>query len=298
MRPSAAELARTLISGRVPATARLASRPGALQVRHATDCSGRPLLLARLDDPLVRALRGRRPPSIVLQATDAPPSTDAPSLGWVRVGGAVTLVPDDETLEAVLEYAETGADPDLFDVGRGAVLLRVEVLQICLGQQSPMPRPRGCWPGAANGAAWPGHGWDGHVRGAGWDSADRNSVPDATRDGAREAGPLREVVEGATPVDLDEYLAADPDPLYGEETELLADLNQQHGAQLRPYLAGRLAAAGLPGTTPRAVRLDRYGMLVAPYPRWRAEPVRVSFARPVRDRADLARLLHPVLYQP
>lgn len=298
MRPSAAELARTLISGRVPATARLASRPGALQVRHATDCSGRPLLLARLDDPLVRALRGRRPPSIVLQATDAPPSTDAPSLGWVRVGGAVTLVPDDETLEAVLEYAETGADPDLFDVGRGAVLLRVEVLQICLGQQSPMPRQRGCWPGAANGAAWPGHGWDGHVRGAGWDSADRNSVPDATRDGAREAGPLREVVEGATPVDLDEYLAADPDPLYGEETELLADLNQQHGAQLRPYLAGRLAAAGLPGTTPRAVRLDRYGMLVAPYPRWRAEPVRVSFARPVRDRADLARLLHPVLYQP
>ena len=106
------------------------------------------------------------------------------------------------------------------------------------------------------------------------------------------------MVEGAAPVDLDEYLAADPDPLYGDETELLADLNQQHGAQLGPYLAGRLAAAGLPGTSPRAVRLDRYGMLVAPYPGWRADPVRVSFARPVRDRADLARLLHPVLYRP
>jgi len=295
MRPSAAELARTLISGRVPATARLAGRPGALHVRHATDCSGRPLLLARLDDPLVRALRGRRPPSIVLHAVDAPPSTDAPSLGWVLIGGAVTLVPEDEATDTVLEYAGTSADPDLFDVGRSAVLLRVEVLQIRLGQQGPAPRQRGCWPGAANGAAWRGHGWDGHVRGAGWDCADRNSVPEATRD---EAGPLRDAAEGAAPVDLDEYLAADPDPLYGEETELLADLNQQHGAQLRPYLAGRLAAAGLPGTTPRAVRLDRYGMLVAPYPRWGAEPVRVSFARPVRDRADLARLLHPVLYQP
>jgi hypothetical protein len=298
MRPSAAELARTLISGRAPATARLASRPRTLHVRHITDCSGRPLLLARLDDPLVRALRGRRPPSIVLRATDTPPSTDAPSLGWVLVGGTVRLVPEDEAPEAVLEYAETSADPDLFDVGRGAVLLGVDVLQVSLGQQGPAPRRRGCWPGAANGAGWPGHGRDGHVRGAGWDCADRNSVPDAARDDPREAGPLRDAVEGAAPVDLDEYQAADPDPLYGQETELLADLNQQHGAQLRPYLAGRLAAAGLPGTTPRAVRLDRYGMLVAPYPRWRAEPVRVSFARPVRDRADLARLLHPVLYQP
>src|SRR5262249_42958946 len=137
MRPSAAELARTLISGRVPATARLVGHPGSVNVRHAADRSGRPLLLARLDDRLARALRGRRPPTVVLHATDAPPSIDAPTLGWVLVGGEVTLVPEDEAPEAVLDYAETSADADLFDVGHGAVLLRVEVLQVRLGQTGP-----------------------------------------------------------------------------------------------------------------------------------------------------------------
>jgi hypothetical protein len=299
MRPSAAELARTLISGRVPATARLACRPGVVSVRHATNCSGRPLLLARLDDPLVRALRGRRPPTIVLQASDAPPSADAPSLGRVLIGGAVTLVPQDEANEAVLEYAETSADPDLFDVGRGAVLLQVEVLQIRLGQPCLERRSRG-WPGSANGAAFSGHGWDGHQRRSGWDSADRNLGRAARELGRGDEVDLSDAVEATAtaPVDLDEYLAADPDPLYGEEQQLLDGLHQRHGAPLQNYLAGRLAAAGLPDTAPRAVRLDRYGMLVVPYPSWQAEPIRVSFARPVRDGADLARLLHPVLFQP
>jgi hypothetical protein len=300
MRPSAAELARTLISGRVPATARLACRPGVLDVRHATDCSGRPLMLARIDDPLVRALRGRRPPTIVLQACDAPPWPDAPSLGRVLVGGTVTLVPQEEMSEAILGYAEISADPDLFEVGRGAILLQVEVLQIRLGQPD-LASPSRCWPAAANGAAFSGHGWDGYRRGSGWDSADRNTSRAAAREVARvEEADLRAAVEASetAPVDLDEYLAADPDPLYSEEQQLLADLHQHHGGALQTYLAGRLAAAGLPDTTPRAVRLDRYGLLVLPYQGWKAEPVRVSFARPVRDRADLARLLHPVLFQP
>jgi hypothetical protein len=277
MRPSAAELARTLIAGRVPATARLACRPGALTVRHATDGSGRPLLLARLDDPLVRALRGRRPPTIVLEADDAPPTADAPSLGRVAVGGTVGLIPRDEAKDAVLQYAQTCADPDLFDVGSSAILLQVEVQQIRLSR----PAAGGsAWPGAANGAGW---------RATGWDSADRNSSP---IDGLwRDAeGP-----EAAHPVELDDYLAADPDPLYGDEPDLLADLHHQHGARLQPYLTGRLAAAGLPDANPRAVRLDRYGLQVRPYPDWRGDPVRICFTRPVRDRSDLAQVLfqHP-----
>jgi hypothetical protein len=282
MRPSIAELARTLISGRVPATARLACRPGALTVRHTTDCSGRPLLLARFDDPLVRALRGDRPPTLVLEAADTPPGPDAPSLGRVLVGGTVSLVPADEAGEAVLEYAETSADPDLFDVGLGMVLLQVEVHQIRLVRPEPAPaRSRRTWPGAANGAARSADGW---------------AEADQRRPHAMEIFAGADGADPSLQVDLDEYLAADPDPLYGEERDLLADLNDRHGAQLRPYLAGRLAAAGLPGTTPRPVRLDRYGLQVLPYPTWPGQPVRVSFARPVRDRSDLARLLHPVLF--
>src|SRR5262245_52371962 len=99
MRPSAAELARTLISGPGAATARLACRPGRLPVRHATDCSGRPLLLARVDDPLVQALAQGRPPTIVLQAADEPPSPDAPSLGRVLVGGIAAPVPPERQRE-------------------------------------------------------------------------------------------------------------------------------------------------------------------------------------------------------
>ena len=283
MRPSDAELARTLIAGRVPAIARLACRPGALTVRHATDRAGRPLLLARFEDPLVRALRGRRPPTIVLEASDTPPAADAPSLGRVVVSGTVGLIPRDEAQDAVLEYAQISADPDLFDVGSSAILLQVEPRQIRLAP--PGGRPHPAWPGTANGAGW---------RATGWDGADRSTSP---TDGLWHDTTGQDPADRVDPVDLDEYLAADPDPLYGDESDLLADLNDHHGPRLQPYLAGRLAAAGLPGTTPRAVRLDRYGLQVRPYPDWRGDPVRVSFARPVRDRSDLARVL-PVFQDP
>jgi hypothetical protein len=245
----------------------------------------------------------------VLQASDAPPVADAPSLGRVLVGGTVSVVPKDEAAAAVLEYAETNADPDLFDVGRGVFLLQVEVAEIHLVRPGATPSSKAVdgWPGNANGAGWPGHGWNGHVRGGGWDSTDRNNghadEAGMWRDGsglgtAQACLPAQAASGSASAVDLDEYVAADPDPLYRDEPDLLADLNEHHGAQLQAYLAGRLAAAGLPDTTPRAVRLDRYGLRVRPYPDWRADPVRVSFARPVRDRSDLARLLHPVLFQP
>ena len=106
MRPSPAELARTLIAGRSPATVRLACRPGVLAVRHATDCAGRRLLLARADEPLARALLGSRPPAVVLQATDVPPTPDAPSLGRVLVGGTARAVDPGHGRAAILEYGD------------------------------------------------------------------------------------------------------------------------------------------------------------------------------------------------
>jgi hypothetical protein len=103
-------------------------------------------------------------------------------------------------------------------------------------------------------------------------------------------------------IDPEEYIAADPDPLRDTESDLLLDLIGHHGTRMRPYLTRRLAQAGLaaqPGRRPRPVRVDRYGFVVAAY----ADHddlgdtfVRVPFPRPVRDRLDLARLLHPVLF--
>ena len=59
-------------------------------------------------------------------------------------------------------------------------------------------------------------------------------------------------------------------------------------------------AARILGRAPRAVRLDRYGFTLdvgrpeadTSRSRW----VRLSFPRPLRDRHELAHLLHPVLF--
>jgi hypothetical protein len=96
-------------------------------------------------------------------------------------------------------------------------------------------------------------------------------------------------------LELDDYVAADPDPLHQDEGELLADLADHHGAQLTPFLRTTLARGGVAcGEFPVAVRLDRHGLVVrtGPEARW----VRLDFSRPVTDRHDLAHLLHPVLF--
>src|SRR5262245_45168490 len=131
MGPSRAEIARTLMRGRLPADLRLACRPGRLPVRQATDCTGRPLLLVRSDEVAATALSGRSGDTVVVvRVDDRPPAPDAPSLGSVDVGGVAMAVAAGESREAVLEYAETIADPDLFDVGGAAILYRVEVQRV------------------------------------------------------------------------------------------------------------------------------------------------------------------------
>lgn len=110
----------------------------------------------------------------------------------------------------------------------------------------------------------------------------------------------------------DDFAAADPDPLHPWERDLLLDLHDHHGPELGAYLTrqyGRAAGGARCAppadalTWPRPVRIDRYGMLIEPTHRTRAglSPLRwlrMSFPAPVRDRADLARLLHPVLFHP
>jgi len=140
--PTPAEIARTLVSGRLPATAHVAWWPEPLVVRHATDCSGRPMLLCRDNETLATALRARAmsgaaapPPgaAVVLTVEDRPPITGAPSLGraWVS-GWAAPPKGSAQLREAALEYAETHADDDLLGLGRGTQLHRLEVQAVRL----------------------------------------------------------------------------------------------------------------------------------------------------------------------
>ncbi len=96
-------------------------------------------------------------------------------------------------------------------------------------------------------------------------------------------------------IDPGEYARAEPDPLHAEERDLLVDLAEHHAGQIGEFLRGQLSRSGNrpPGEElPRVVRMDRYGLTVAVGRAYRA---RLSFPRPVRDRLDLARMLHPVL---
>ena len=92
-------------------------------------------------------------------------------------------------------------------------------------------------------------------------------------------------------VDPDEYAAAVPDPLRAVEFDLVADLADHHAGDLTAYVRRRLGSAANPGGRPTVVRLDRYGLVVRVDDRL----ARLPFPRSVRDRADLAHLLHPVL---
>ena len=92
-------------------------------------------------------------------------------------------------------------------------------------------------------------------------------------------------------VDPDEYAAASPDPLRTIEFDLIADLADHHVPEMTGYLRRRLGPAAGPADEPRVVRLDRYGLLV----RVGERLARLAFPRAVRDRHDLAHLLHPVL---
>ncbi|GAA4716912.1 DUF2470 domain-containing protein [Phytohabitans rumicis] len=99
-------------------------------------------------------------------------------------------------------------------------------------------------------------------------------------------------------IDPDEYAAAEPDPLHAIEWDLLTDLADHHVPEMADYIHRQLTEAGHtqpPGAQPRVVRLDRYGFVVALGTPGREYRARLAFPRPVADRADLARLLHPVL---
>jgi hypothetical protein len=92
-------------------------------------------------------------------------------------------------------------------------------------------------------------------------------------------------------VDPDEYAEASPDPLRTIEFDLIADLADHHVEEIADFVRQSLGKAAKPGIEPELVRLDRYGFVV----RVGERLARLPFPRRVKDRHDLAHLLHPVL---
>ncbi|MEH1099329.1 DUF2470 domain-containing protein [Micromonospora sp. CPCC 205561] len=240
MRPSPAEVVRTLVSGRLPGLAHVAHRPGPHQIRHVTDPDGRVLLLVPVVSDLAAALRpadGEAEIALVLDVLDLPPAAGAPSLGRAWVSGWAARLEGAEERRAALDFAAVEPTGDLLDVGTRFRLHRFEVVE------------------------------------ARWERGD-----------------------SVRRIDPEAYAEAEPDPLHPVEAELLADLTEHHAAEVAGYLRRQLGlAAGAPDTAPRVVRIDRYGLLVSHGRPGARRRVRLAFPHPLAGRAELTRLLHPLV---
>ena len=143
MRPSPAEVVRTLVAGRLPGLAHLAHRPGPYQVRHVTDEQGRVLLLVPVVSDLVAALHpgpDADDVAVVLDVLDLPPAAGAPPLGRAWISGWVTPLSGVAARQAALDFAEVEPTGDLLDVGTRFRLHRFEVAEARLEQAGAMLR--------------------------------------------------------------------------------------------------------------------------------------------------------------
>ncbi|SDD37640.1 hypothetical protein [Glycomyces harbinensis] len=135
MRPSAAEVARTLARGRLKGALRFADGIPVTGFHHATDRTGRPLLLAAPGDEITGRLReSGAAPDVSLTVDDVPPLRGAPSLGRIRLTGTLSRVPETATRAAVLEYARSNPIPELFDVGDRITMHRIELRRVSLNR--------------------------------------------------------------------------------------------------------------------------------------------------------------------
>ncbi|RGC67905.1 hypothetical protein C5N14_15590 [Micromonospora sp. MW-13] len=129
LRPSPAEIVRTLVAGRLPGLAYLAQRPGPFHVRHVTDAEGRVLLLVPVHSDLAAALPPGGDVALALDVLDLPPAAGAPSLGRAWVSGWAVALHGDEGRRAALDFAEADPTGDLLDVGTRFRLHRFEVAE-------------------------------------------------------------------------------------------------------------------------------------------------------------------------
>ncbi|SNT57926.1 Protein of unknown function [Asanoa hainanensis] len=122
MRPTAAEVARTLASGRLEGTAHVRGYPARVKVRHATPPDGHPLVLTALGTELAGRLATG---PVVLSVDDLPPVPCSPTRGRLWLTGTAHLLDGAEARTAADAYARVRPLGDLLDVGRGQVLFRI-----------------------------------------------------------------------------------------------------------------------------------------------------------------------------
>ncbi|WP_320067170.1 DUF2470 domain-containing protein [Micromonospora sp. RTGN7] len=142
MRPSPAEIVRTLVAGRLPGLAYLAHRSGPFHVRHVTDAEGRVLLLVPVHSDLAAVLprRAGTDVAVALDVLDLPPAAGAPSLGRAWVSGWAIALHGDASRRAALDFAEVDPTGDLLDVGTRFRLHRFEVAEARLERPDGMLR--------------------------------------------------------------------------------------------------------------------------------------------------------------
>ncbi|MEV0720586.1 DUF2470 domain-containing protein [Asanoa sp. NPDC050611] len=135
MRPTAAEVARTLANGRLEGTAHVRGYPGRVKVRHATPADGHPLLLVGLGTDLATALTSGpavRSGPMVLSVDDVPPLPGAPSRGRLWLTGEPVRLDGARARAAADAYAQVSPLGDLLDVDHFQVLFRIDTSEVRL----------------------------------------------------------------------------------------------------------------------------------------------------------------------
>ena len=222
-----AELARTLIAGRRPASAYLPEAAAPLTVACAAEPDGTPLVLA--SDEQAAALRPVTgdDTALLLAVPDMPPCLVAPARGEAVLTGWVAPLAGRAARRAADAFAAVNPVPELLDLGDGQRIYRMDLAEVRI---------------------------------------DRD--------------------EDTAPIELDDYQAAEPDPLYPDEPCLLAGL--AHHAELRQALLDWARAAVPDAGSAMPVRLDRNGMVLLVCRDADVRHLRLVFRRPACNADTLA----------
>ena len=136
VRPTAAERART-VACRPSAAVCAAGVSGSRVLAHATTKAGSVLLVVPAAGELAVAVRTAEDgdlAALVMVTDHAPVSLRDPVRAQLWLSGWLAPVPDDETREAALEFAEVLPAGALLDVGVSATLLRLDLAEVVLGE--------------------------------------------------------------------------------------------------------------------------------------------------------------------
>ncbi|MEI4271316.1 DUF2470 domain-containing protein [Klenkia sp. LSe6-5] len=136
LRPTAAERART-VACRPSAAVCAAGVSGSRVLAHATTGAGQVFLVVPADGELVRAVQGAADgdlPALVMVTDHAPVPLRDQVRAQLWLSGWLTPVRTEDERDVALAFAEAQPAGALLDVGRTAVLLRLDLAEVVLGE--------------------------------------------------------------------------------------------------------------------------------------------------------------------